>query len=338
VLTLVFDQYSGRLVTKLNDSGQLEGTYSRSSKPTYVFHASRFVQPAPVSGGNVPSIAGVWTMSFITKGETTEKAWRFIAKQSGGDVSAAVLRVDGDTGRLTGSFKDGKLVLSHFSGARPSLFVVTPQPDGTLEIVQDAQKIGRTTFKAVRAEDPRAKSLPQPTDPALHTRVKDPNERFRFSFKDLDGKTVTDMDPRLQGKVVPVSITGTWFPNCRDEAPFLVNLYKKYRSRGFEIVALSFEEADQLANPTRVRAFIKEFGIAYTVLLAGEPEQLTEKVTQAENLNSFPTSFLLGRDGKVRAVHAGFPSRASGAFFTEAQRDLTAQVERLLAERPAGTQ
>src|SRR5262249_8620882 len=147
-----------------------------------------------------------------------------------------------------------------------------------------------------------------------------------------------DTDSRFQGKVVLVSITGSWCPNCRDEAPFLVNLYKKYRKQGLELVALSFEEADQLANPTRLRGVIKGYGIECPVLLAGDPDKLTETLPQADNLNSFPTSFLLGRDGKVRAVHAGFPSPASGAFYSEAQRDLTAQVERLLAERPAGTQ
>ena len=46
----------------------------------------------------------------------------------------AVLRVDGDTGTLTGSYRDGKFVLSHFSGARPALLTITPQPDGTLGI------------------------------------------------------------------------------------------------------------------------------------------------------------------------------------------------------------
>ena len=47
------------------------------------------------------------------------------------------------------------------------------------------------------------------------------------------------------------------------------------------MVAFSFEEADQLAAPTRLKAFMKEYDIEYTVLLAGEPEQLTEKVPQA---------------------------------------------------------
>ena len=66
-----------------------------------------------------------------------------------------------------------------------------------------------------------------------------------------------------------MNISGSWCPNCHDEAPFLAALYKKYRAKGLEIVTLSFEEADQLANPTRLRAFIETYGLEYTVLLAG---------------------------------------------------------------------
>ena len=132
-----------------------------------------------------------------------------------------------------------------------------------------------------------------------------------------------------------MSITGSWCPNCHDEAPFLSDLYKTYRDQGLEIVAFSFEEEDQLANPTRLRAFIERYDLGYTVLLAGVPDALSEKVPQAVNLNAFPTTFILGRDGGVRAVHAGFPSPASGSFYTEVLDDVTSQIEELLAE-PAG--
>jgi thiol-disulfide isomerase/thioredoxin len=334
VLTLSFDQYATRLEATLKEDGQLEGTYLRGSRVPYKFRATRHA-PTPAAVADIPKIAGVWKVSgFDTTKNKGEQAWRLIIKQSGADVSAAMLRIDGDTGTLTGTFRDGKFVISHFSGARPSLFEITPGPDNTLDLLQNK----KVKLTALRIDDPRAKEAPDPTNPLQHTRWKDPNERFRFSFNDLNGKTVTDADPKLQGKVLLVSITGSWCPNCRDEAPFLANLYKKYRGKGFEIVALSFEEPDQAANPERLRNFIKEYGIEYTVLLAGDPDKLAEAVPGAENLNSFPTSFLVGRDGKVRAVHAGFPSPASGAFYTEAQRDLTTQVERLLAERPAGTQ
>ena len=157
--------------------------------------------------------------------------------------------------------------------------------------------------------------------------------RFTFSFPDVNGRIVTEADPKFKGKVVMVNIGGSWCPNCHDEAPFLGELYKKYRAQGLEIVLLSFEEAAQFEKLTRLKAFIKKYGIEYTVLVPGEPSQLNEKVPQADNLNAFPTTFILGRDGKVRGVHAGFASPAAGAFHEQTKKEISTEVEHLLAER-----
>ncbi|MEZ5286715.1 MAG: TlpA disulfide reductase family protein [Vicinamibacterales bacterium] len=46
---------------------------------------------------------------------------------------------------------------------------------------------------------------------------------------------------RFRGKVVLVNISGSWCPNCHDEAPFLAALHRRFKDRGFEIVTLSFE-------------------------------------------------------------------------------------------------
>ena len=58
---------------------------------------------------------------------------------------------------------------------------------------------------------------------------------------------------------------------------------------------------------------------------------------QIENLNSFPTTIFLGRDGLVREVHAGFPSRASGRFYTETRDAIRHLVEELLTESERAT-
>jgi thiol-disulfide isomerase/thioredoxin len=326
VLTLNFDQYATKLRATLS-SGQLSGEYQRARGP-YQFRARR-AATAPTAARNAPSIDGTWIVS--AKSSKGESAWRFIARQTGTEVSATILRVDGDTGTLTGGYRDGKFVLSHFSGARPLLLEVTPAEDGTLTLKQNRQ----TELVAAREGAPRASAIGAPTDPSLHTTVKNAAERLRFSFPDLSGRIVSDTDPKFAGKVVLVNISGSWCPNCHDEAPFLASLYRKYRGKGLEIVTLSFEEADQLANPTRLRAFIDTYKIEYTVLLPGIPDQLEEKVPQAVNLNAFPTTFILGRDGRVRTVHAGFPSPGSGAYYTKAEHDITEHIERLLAERPA---
>jgi len=327
VATFTFAQYATTLQATLAN-GQLTGEYQRARGP-YPFRAAKAAGVKPAAA-NAPSIAGTWIVSAKSnKGET---AWRFIARQNGAEVSATILRVDGDTGTLTGSYRDGRFVLSHFSGARPLLLEVTPAEDGTLKLKQN----GQTELVAAKEGAARAAALGAPTDPAEHTRMKNPNDRFQFSFPDLDGRTVTHADPKFAGKVVLVNISGSWCPNCHDEAPFLADLYRKYRAKGLEIVTFSFEEDDQLTNPTRLRAFIKNYGLEYTVLLAGIPDDLEAKVPQAENLNAFPTTFLLGRDGRVRAVHAGFPSAGSGEYYSKAQREIIGHVERLLAER-AGT-
>ena len=317
-----FDYYNSRLEATWQE-GTLAGTYFRDGK-TYPFRAKPFAAPH-LTAVEVPSISGLWEVGV--KSSKGESAWRLIVRQSGPEVSAAVLRVDGDTGYLTGTYRDGKFTLSHFSGARPSLFEITPQKDGTLEVVQNGK-----TMTGVRSTDARDKGLPEPTDPTRHTSVKDPTERFHFRFPDVNGRMVSDEDARFRDKVVIVAIGGSWCPNCHDEAPFLEELYRTYHSKGLEIVGLFFEEADQLRNPTRLRAFIQRYGIEYPMLLCGETEELQAKLPQAVNLNAWPTTFFLGRDGRVRSVHAGFAGLATGDFHRQLKEEVTSLVERLLAE------
>ena len=324
-LTLSFDEYGTTLEATLKD-GRLEGQYARGTRGApYPFQAKKFA-PVPVGDTKIPQIAGLWNVQV--KSSKGEAAWQLIVRQSGAEASASILRIDGDTGALTGTWRDGKFVLSHFSGARPLRLELIPGADGTLSVVQNKD----APLEATRMELAKAKGLPEPSDPSRFTSVKDPTEPFKFAFPDLSGRLVSNTDPQFRGKVVIVSIAGSWCPNCHDEAPFFTELYRKYHKKGLEIVALSFEEEAQLKDPVRVRAFIKRYGIDYTVLLPGEPKELNAKVPQGENLNSFPTSFYIGRDGRVKSVHAGFPGKATGKIHEETKAEITALVERLLAE------
>ena len=325
VLSLEFAQYGATLRATLND-GLLDGIYDRGSRPPYPFHAARFA-PAKKAAGRIPSIAGPWNVQVnSSKGES---AWRLLVRQAGADVTATILRVDGDTGTLTGSYDEGAFVVSHFSGARPAVFELRLLPDGHLSVLQNR----KTELVATRDEQARTENLPQPSDPTRFTTMKDPTEPLRFAFPGLDGAVVTNQDPRFRDKVVLISITGSWCPNCHDEAPCLAELYRTYHARGLEIVGFAFEEADQLKDPVRLRAFISQYQLEYPFLLVGEPEQLAEKLPQLASLNSFPTTILIGRDGQVRGAHAGFAGRASGRFHTDAKREMAAEIERLLAER-----
>jgi len=323
-LVLRFDAYATRLEATLKD-GVLEGQYARETGPAQPFEAKRYVAET-LSSANVPPISGRWELETHT--HYGESALLLLIQQSGATVTAAISRVDGDTGRIDGVYQDGKFVLSHFDGARPLLLEITPAADGSLDIVQN----GQTKLIALRPEAARAKGLVPPVDPAQHSHVENPDEPLHFSFPDLAGNIVTNDDPRFRGKVLLVTVTGSWCPNCHDEAPFLESLYRKYHSRGLEIVALSFEEANQLKNPTRLKAFIKQYGLDYTVLLAGQPDQIAEKIPQAVNLDAVPSTFFLDRQGRVTSIHAGFAGAATGEVYTQLLEETNEKIEHLLAE------
>ena len=328
-LVLTWDYYAATLDATLKD-GVLEGQYAgtRRMKGPFAIRATRAATAKPTAVSVVaPSIDGLWEIP--NKSGKGEAAWRFIAKQSGSKVAATILRVDGDTGTISGGFQNGKFVLSHFDGARAHLLEITPASDGTLDILQD----GKTKLTAYRPAVARAKGLPEPTDPNLHTTMKDAREPFRFSFPDLNGRVVSNGDARFRAKVLVVEITGSWCPNCHDEAPFLAEMYRKFSRQGLEIVSLSFEEADQLKDPTRLRAFVKKYGLEFPVLLCGDPDEANAKLTQLVNWNTWPATLFIDRKGLVRGIHSGFPSAGSGDLFQQAKDEFNVQVGRLLAEK-----
>ncbi len=95
------------------------------------------------------------------------------------------------------------------------------------------------------------------------------------------------------------------------------------------------QKKQQLKNPQRLRAFEARYHIPYTVLLGGTPAQVNEKIPQGKNLNCWPTSFFIGRDGLVKETHAGFSSPATGAAYIQLKAETDALVEKLLAQRHA---
>ncbi len=267
-LTLNVEHYLTTISATV-DNGQLTGSavaLNRESSAQYSFHATRHSDVVPASNVNAPSIAGTWVIPLSAPSSKGEKAFRFVAEQRGAEVAGAILRIDGDTGSYSGAFKDGKWVLSHFDGGRPGVIEVTPKGDGTLEIRQRLDRPGAEkasneygagqsdgryapTLTAYREAVAEAKGLPKPDDFLTHTTARDPNELFKFNFPDVNGQLISNDDPRFKGKVVLAIVTGTWCPNCHDEAQYLVQLNKKYADKGLAIVAPGLRRARATGQP-----------------------------------------------------------------------------------------
>jgi len=257
-------------------------------------------------------------------------AWQLLLRQSGSEIKGTILRVDGDDGTMVGRVNGTHFEISHFSGDRPVSLSGDLLPDGSLDL-----KLGRTKLAALRPDESRKRNLAPPLDPATYARAKSPDEPFHFRFSDLNGRIYTEAD--FHGKPLIVTITGSWCPNCRDEAPFLADLYERYHAKGLEIAALCFED-DSDTEHVQLRAFVRKFGMQYPALLAGPPAGLKTQVPQIENLSAYPSSIYIGRDGRVRSVHTGFPGPGSGEELTRVKKEIRELVERLLAEPAVAAQ
>jgi len=165
--------------------------------------------------------------------------------------------------------------------------------------------------------------------------MKDPSENLEFSFPDLDGRTISLSDPQFAGKVVIVTLAGSWCPNCHDEAAFLAALYRECHAQGLEIVSLMFEhfgDFEQAAAATR--RFRDKYDIEYATLIAGtsERDEAAKALPQLNGVFAYPTTIWVDRTGRVRKIHAGFAGPATGWHHDELVTEFTAFTRVLLAE------
>jgi len=101
-----------------------------------------------------------------------------------------------------------------------------------------------------------------------------------------------------KGKVVILDLWATWCPPCRKEIPGFINLYKKYKDKGLEIIGVAFDENGQEVVPP----FMKTMGINYQVYLDGGD------IARKYDLQAYPTTLVYGKDGKVASKHVGYVS------------------------------
>ena len=115
-----------------------------------------------------------------------------------------------------------------------------------------------------------------------------------FTLPDLDGKSVRLSD--LRGRVVLINFWATWCPPCRAEMPSMNDLYKDYRDKGLEILAISTD-----VDGRRVVApFVEKYGLTFPVLL--DPKM---DVGSGIQVRGIPSTYLLDKQGRVAGLEVG---------------------------------
>lgn len=273
-------------------------------------------------------LSGRWAVTFA--GEPGDAPSPGVAefRQEKDIVTGTILTPTGDHRYLAGQVRGNELYLSTFDGAHAYLYVARLTPGGELRGTFWSGLAWREDFVAKRNE---AASL----DAAPATAMRRDAARLEFTFPDLDGKPVSLSDARFAGKVVVIALSGSWCPNCRDEAAFLEPWYERNRARGLEVLSLQFEHFGDFARAAEaVRLFREDLGISYPTLIAGvsDKDEASKKLPQLDHIYAFPTTIFVDRAGSVRHIHTGFAGPATGAHYEKLVEDFDSLLDQLLAE------
>jgi peroxiredoxin len=120
-----------------------------------------------------------------------------------------------------------------------------------------------------------------------------------WTLKDLDGKDVRF--DAFKGKVVVLDFWATWCPPCVGEVPRFVGLQRKYAQDGLVVVGVSVDSN----GPGPVRAFATKHGVNYPMLMAND-----QIISAFGGVDSFPTTYIIDREGKIRDRKVGAVSPA----------------------------
>jgi len=143
----------------------------------------------------------------------------------------------------------------------------------------------------------RARSAAAPTVAACPANAKAAN--LDFTLKDIDGKDVRLSD--YKGKVLLLDFWATWCGPCKVEIPGFVDLYAKYKARGFEVVGVVVLDKFENARPFAIRMKMN-----YPILNGDEHAEALDNAYGP--VFGLPMSFLIARDGRVCQRHLGLPS------------------------------
>ena len=274
-------------------------------------------------------VAGRWSVTFTSdQGKESPGVAEFT--QSFERVTGTILTPTGDHRFLAGEIRSEELYLSRFDGASAYLYKAKVDADGHLVGEYWSGKTGHQSFRAERDPDAVLDTS------GVATALRDPEVKLEFTFPDLDGQPVSLSDPKFPGKVVIVTLAGSWCPNCHDEAAFLAQLYRDLRGEGLEVVSLMFEHFGDFAQAAAAtRRFRDKFGIEYTTLIAGtsDRDEAAKALPQLTGVFAYPTTIWVDRTGTVRKVHAGFSGPATGEHYTTLTREFTGFTQQLLAEK-----
>ncbi len=126
-----------------------------------------------------------------------------------------------------------------------------------------------------------------------------------FTLKDQYGKEHTLSE--YKGKTVFLNFWATWCPPCKAEMPDIQKIYESYDKEGEDalvVLGVASPNIGGEGSEEEVKAFLEENGYTYPVVM-----DTTGEIFSSYGISSYPTTFMIDRDGNVFGYVSGMLSQ-----------------------------
>jgi len=320
--TLVFesDVFRTRFEIEQISESSMSGTWysNQSDRPRIVpFTAQKGVMNR-TGVTTTPSInlSGEHLAVFYTEDGEPEDSTVLSINQTAHNVYASFLTQTGDYRYLEGGIRNDSLFLSTVDGSHVFYFYASVKGNA-LEGVFRSGNHWKQPWKAFIGTP---YTLHNPSD--MTKAISD--SAVTFSFPASKNELISLEDEQFSNRPVIISITGTWCPNCMDEAAFLQEVRDMFSEDELGIVSLDFELiSDSVKAFENIEKHKKTLGLTYPVLLASvksSKQNASEMLPFVDRIISYPTMVVLNRNHEVVRTHAGFSGPATGTSHYDAFR------------------
>ena len=276
------------------------------------------------------NISGRWAVQFANSKNNEISVGEFV--QRGNKLTGTFLNSTGDYRYLEGVVSGDSLFLSAFDGSHAFLF--TAKISSSNSITGGMFYSGASFSKAWTAiKDAKAK-VPLENVAMF---VKPGEESMHFTFKNLEGKSVSITDEKFKNKVVVIQLMGSWCPNCMDETAFLSEYYNSNKQRGVEVIALAYEYSTNWERSIKsLKKFQQRYNVQYEILnteVTVTDSLRTEKtLPEVTAIKFFPSSIIIDKKGKIRKLDTGFNGPATGEHYLIYKKEFEETIDGLLKE------
>ena len=99
-----------------------------------------------------------------------------------------------------------------------------------------------------------------------------------------------------KGRIVLMNFWASWCGPCREEMPLLEDLYNKYKDQGLVVLGINVD-----SEVAQAMKFLDKEPVTFPILLDSE-----SAVSEKYQVDAMPTTYIIDRDGTIKAHHRGY--------------------------------